>query len=119
MLAALKEAKNFIYWESYIFYPDFEGYEITKDIFSTLIEKAKTGVKVKVIADYWGSFFFNNQARALLEESGAEVLFFRGHRFFGRNHKKILAGQTNDYFSGRSGKNWGEDAETPSGIAIN
>lgn len=90
MLVALKEARHSIYWESYIFYPDVEGYEVTKDIFNTLLEKSRAGVTVKVIADYWGSFFFNNRARALLEESGAEVLFFRGHRFFGRNHKKIL-----------------------------
>lgn len=90
MLTALKEARQFIYWESYIFYPDIDGYEITRAIFNTLVEKARMGVKVKIIADYWGSFFFNNQARARLEESGAEVLFFRGHRFFGRNHKKIL-----------------------------
>ena len=90
MLAAIKEARHYIYWESYIFYPDVEGGYLTQEIFQALAEKARTGIEVKIIADYWGSFFFSAKARKFLEDFGAEVLFFKGHKIFGRNHKKIL-----------------------------
>ena len=90
MLASLKTAQRSIFWESYIFDPELEGGELTKEIFQALLEKARGGLTVKIIADYWGSFFFGAQARQQLENAGAEIIFFKGHRFFGRNHKKIL-----------------------------
>lgn len=89
MLEALKISHVSIYWESYMF-TDGDADDITKEVFKTLADKAREGVSVKIIADYWGSFFFSAKARQVLEEAGAEFLFFRGHGLLGRNHKKLL-----------------------------
>lgn len=89
MLEALDSSKNSIYWESYIFL-DSDSDDLNQKIFNTLKEKAISGVRVKIIADYWGSFFLSSKIRQVLEDAGVEILFFKGHGLLGRNHKKLL-----------------------------
>ncbi|MEK9183572.1 MAG: phosphatidylserine/phosphatidylglycerophosphate/cardiolipin synthase family protein [Patescibacteria group bacterium] len=89
MLEALKLSQKSIYWESYILL-DTDGDELNQKIFDTLKEKAEAGLSVKIIADYWGSFFLSSKTRKALEDAGAEILFFKGHGLLGRNHKKLL-----------------------------
>ncbi len=52
MLQAISGAQKSIYWEVYILVDD----EVGREFFALLREKAKAGVDVKLILDYWGSF---------------------------------------------------------------
>jgi len=118
MLAAIKSAKNSIYWESYIFDNDTEEH----NFFAVLEEKAKQGVRVKMIADSLGSFQLGRSVVGRLQAAGAEVLFYNRllpwwnpqrfkFRWFHRNHKKLLIVDEQRAFVGgvnvgRRFKNW-------------
>ncbi len=80
-----------------------ETYRIGNDVIGTrfkdaLIKKARQGVEIKVLVDFWGGSGVANGFFDDLEKLGAEVRFFekikyntdiftRGHR---RNHRKII-----------------------------
>lgn len=84
MTAAVRTAEKSIYLESYVLAED----ELTKDFFRALEERARAGVKVKIIVDRFGSFggdFFTESGK---NHDGIEVLFF--NRFLNRNHRKVL-----------------------------
>lgn len=95
-MRAIQEAKESIYWESFIFSPD----EIGQKFLSVLKEKARAGVEVKLIFDGYGNFWFDNLALKELREAGAEVFYFnpirlsylwRGLRYWlERTHRKVL-----------------------------
>lgn len=89
MLIDLKNAESSIYWESFIFI-DSNDDPLNQEIFKILSKKAQTGVVVKIIADYLGSFSLSDKAKKNLEKAGAEVIFWSGFNFWKRNHKKIL-----------------------------
>lgn len=89
----LAEAKDSILLQYYIFLDDTIGNEIA-DI---LIEKAKSGVEVKVIYDHLGSFSAKSRFFKRMRENGIEVHpFFRlnfpqfANRINWRNHRKIV-----------------------------
>lgn len=90
-LEALREAKDHIHLEYYIFDEDHIGNEII-DI---LIEKAKNGVEVRVTADDFGSSKLNKH-RSRFDGTGVEFQTFLPVRFSSlansnyRNHRKIL-----------------------------
>ena len=90
-LEALREAKNHIHLEYYIFDEDHIGNEII-DI---LIEKAKNGVEVRVTADDFGSSKLNKH-HSRFDGTGVEFQTFLPVRFSSlansnyRNHRKIL-----------------------------
>lgn len=96
MYQAIKEAKEAIYWELYIFHND----EIGQGFLELLKEKARAGLEIKLIFDGWGSFWFDSRAIKELRAAGAEVLYFnpihlswlwRGLRgWFERTHRKVL-----------------------------
>ncbi|MFH1759339.1 MAG: phosphatidylserine/phosphatidylglycerophosphate/cardiolipin synthase family protein [Patescibacteria group bacterium] len=97
MLATIKRAKKSIYWECYIFSDDTDEH----DFFNVLKEKARMGVKVKLVLDSLGSFWLERKAINDLKEAGVEVLFYNRflpwwnpqrfkHWWFNRNHKKLL-----------------------------
>lgn len=97
MLDAIKSARKSIYWECYILLDDIP----THNFFEILKEKARQGVRVKIIADALGSFWLSAEMINELTVAGAEVLFFNHlapwwnwrrfrHQWFNRNHKKIL-----------------------------
>ena len=89
----LKGAKKSIYLQYYIFLDDTIGNEIA----SILMEKAKSGIEVKVIYDHVGSFSASNSFFKQMEQNGIEVHpFYRvnfpqfANRINWRNHRKIV-----------------------------
>ncbi len=84
MFEAMSNAKKSIYFEMYIFSDNTENY----DFFNILEQKARDGVKVKIIIDASGSAKLNKQAVKKIKDAGAELLFFNS--WFHRNHRKLL-----------------------------
>ncbi len=89
------KAKNHIHIEFFIFADD----EISNKMRELLIKKAKEGVRVRMIYDYWGSLKLSMSARYIksLKEAGVYVHSFLPLRFrLGRskinyrNHRKIV-----------------------------
>lgn len=84
MLEAISNAKKSVYLEMYIFSDNTENY----DFFNVLEQKARNGLKVKIIIDASGSAKLNKQTIKKIKDAGAELLFF--NRWFHRSHRKIL-----------------------------
>ncbi len=89
--------------EAAVDYVYMETYRIGNDVIGTrfkdaLMRKAKAGLDVKVLVDFWGGSGINNQFADEMRKAGIDIRFFekikfnsdiftRGHR---RNHRKIL-----------------------------
>ncbi len=84
MYQAIESANESVYLEMYIFEENLQDFDFLK----LLKEKAKSGVRVRVVLDYFGSFNLSNTSIAELRASGAE-LFFLSY-FLHRTHRKIL-----------------------------
>ncbi len=84
MWEAMSSAQESIYLEMYIFNTDMNRF----DFFSLLKEKARAGLRVRIVLDSFGSSELGKKEVAELRESGAEVYFFS--RFLHRIHRKIL-----------------------------
>jgi cardiolipin synthase len=93
MIADIKNAKKYVYLETYIYDNDKTGRKF-RDI---LIKKAKQGVEIKVLMDHWGSKVDKEFFKKLIE-AGGKVRFFREFRYVvrvftknhERNHRKLL-----------------------------
>lgn len=93
MFRAIEEAKRYIHLEFYRFESDILGMKFC----DALSEKAKMGVKVRIIYDDVGSWSLSNKIVRQMQESGVEIYPFMPVRFpwltskinF-RNHRKIL-----------------------------
>ena len=84
MFRTIAAAKKSVYLEMYIFQNDMEKF----NFFDLLKEKAKAGLRVRIILDSFGSASLNKSAIAELKASGAEVLF---HSYLlHRTHRKVL-----------------------------
>jgi cardiolipin synthase len=99
VIRALKEAKNHIHLEYYIYEDD----EIGRMIEHVLIEKAKEGIDVRFIYDDFGSRSIRRTLAHRLNENGVKAFpFLRiyfialANRINYRNHRKIIVidGQT-------------------------
>ena len=93
MFDAIRSAKNHIHIEFFIFGND----KISNILRELLIEKAKQGIRVRMIYDYWGSFFLSRLYLRSLRDSGVYIRPFLPFRLrLGRskinyrNHRKIL-----------------------------
>jgi cardiolipin synthase len=93
ILKALREAKNHIHIEYYIFEDDAIGNEIKK----VLIEKAKAGIEVRFIYDDFGSRSIRKDVVPELLAAGVKAypfykIFFMAlaNRLNYRNHRKII-----------------------------
>jgi cardiolipin synthase len=85
MYESVQKAKSFILLEMYIFLPDtFPKYNFIE----TLMQKARSGVKVAVIADKVGSQKMPLGVVKKLRKSGVEFLY--ASKFLRRTHRKIL-----------------------------
>lgn len=84
MLEAIHGARKSIFLESFILTDD----EVTHHFFQTLKEKAEAGVKIKIIIDQVGHFWYGSVNKKELEKAGAEILFF--NRWLYRSHRKVL-----------------------------
>lgn len=89
----IRNAKEFIFIQYYIYSDDHLGNEITR----LLAEKVKEGVRVKVLYDHVGSFSTRNRFFAAMRSKGIDSHpFFRvtfrklANRINWRNHRKIV-----------------------------
>ncbi|MDP3955742.1 MAG: phosphatidylserine/phosphatidylglycerophosphate/cardiolipin synthase family protein [bacterium] len=85
MLHSINTATTSIYWEAYIFQNDTIA---THDFVSALEKKAQEGIDIVLVADGFGSYYFDKESLKRLKEAGAEVLFYK-HPLW-RTHRKIL-----------------------------
>ena len=84
MIGAIVKAQKSIFIEMYIFVDNTDAHKF----FEVLAEKAKEGVKVKVIIDSFGSQELSQKTIAKLKSAGVELLFFS--YWLRHTHKKIL-----------------------------
>ncbi len=84
MFGAILGAKESVYLEMYIFLDDTDGFDFLK----LLTEKARSGVRVRIVLDSYGSSGLRKESIATLRNAGAEVYFFS--RLLHRIHRKIL-----------------------------
>lgn len=75
IVAAIAGARDHVHLEYYIFEPDQTGSRIR----DALIERARAGIKVRLLLDAMGSGRASEKFLKPLREAGAEVAFF--HRF--------------------------------------
>jgi cardiolipin synthase len=96
MLAAIAQAKSTICFETYILRDDSTGMLFIE----ALIERARAGIEVLVMYDFWGSEVSDINLAAL-RAAGVKLLIFRPWRYLGsfsrafarvrrRNHRKTL-----------------------------
>lgn len=92
-LEAIRSAQNTIHFESYIIHEDEQG----RIFAEALAEKARAGVKVRLIYDWVGGLTAtSNRFWRALQASGVEVRCFNPPRFdsplawIGRDHRKLL-----------------------------
>ena len=93
MLQAIKNAKQHIHLEYYIFECDEIGFELIE----ILIQKAKEGIEVKMIYDDFGSPTIKKKIESRLRDAGVEIFpfykiqfYFFATRINYRNHRKIV-----------------------------
>jgi cardiolipin synthase len=89
MLAAIAQARQSINLEIYIFADDTIGGQFL----AALTRAAETGVRVRVLADAYGSLTLSEKFFTPLIQAGGEFRFFNPLRFsrFGvRDHRKLL-----------------------------
>jgi len=84
MLESIIGATRSIYLESFILVDD----ETTHHFFEVLKEKARSGLKIKIIVDQIASWLEGSFKKDELEKAGIEVLFFKS--IFHSTHRKIL-----------------------------
>ncbi len=88
MIDDIDAATDYIFIETYRFGNDGIGTKF-KDL---LIKKAKQGVEIKILVDYWGSSGVYNGFFNELKSKGGEVRFFEKIKFntdvFTRSHKR-------------------------------
>jgi cardiolipin synthase len=90
MLAAIKSARHHVHMEMYI----FEGDVVGREFQQALIERARAGVKVRLVIDGVGSIGTPKEFFGEIAAAGAEVYEFnpvgRVHAINNRNHRKVL-----------------------------
>ncbi len=85
LFLAMQSAQKSIYMEMYIFIDDTKE---ENDFIKLLSEKARAGVRVRMVLDAFGSSALSDKAIKELEDAGAEIVFFK--KWFRRLHKKIV-----------------------------
>jgi cardiolipin synthase A/B len=110
MLAALGAARHTISLETYILAADRTGRRFKE----VLVDRARAGVKVRIIYDAVGSFGLSDDYVAELRAAGCEVIDFnpiapwrRRFRLSHRDHRKVIVVDNEVAFTG--GLNIGDD----------
>ena len=105
MLAAVHGAQRTITFETYIYWSGEIGAQFT----DALIERARAGVKVHLLLDWFGSSRIDSAALRRMEDAGVEVakyhpFFWKGPlRVNHRDHRKILVVDGKVGFTGGAG----------------
>jgi len=85
LLAAIAAARREVYLETYIFADDHVG----RAVITALIDAARRGVAVRVLADGFGARDFPEEQAEVLSAAGVQALFYRPEiaRFRFRRHR--------------------------------
>lgn len=86
MIADIKSSKESICIEFYIFKTDFLG----KKILAELVEASHRGVKIQMIIDGIGSFWWINGIKDTLKDTSVQIRVFRGIPLYKLNVYKIF-----------------------------
>jgi len=117
MLDALEQAKSSIDFLTYVYW---EG-DIAREFAETLADRAKDGLRVRVLLDSFGASEMSEDLLSLIKDAGAEVRWFRPlstwriWRSDKRTHRKILITDNERGFTGGVGiaEEWTGDAGGP------
>lgn len=117
MLAAVREARTTITFETFIYWSG----DIGREFAEALAERARAGVKVHVLLDWVGSHKMETELLELMESAGVEVKKYHPLRWYNiarmnnRTHRKLLIVDGRIGFTGGVGVAdvWLGDAEDP------
>ena len=116
-LAAIRNATRSIHLEAYIFH---EG-RVAKRFVEALAERARAGVKVRIVLDAFGNLFTHRRYFKELAAAGGEVAFYQPLRWYtlkrynNRTHRELLVIDHEVAFVGGAGIAdwWIGDGEKP------
>ena len=116
MLEAIRSATDNITFEVYIFEPD----EIGRQFMDAFIDRARGGVEVRVLVDWFGSHKFRQRHRDELTLAGVRVETFRPFalrhlvRIYRRTHRRAIVIDGRVAFTGGAAiaKKWAGDVRT-------
>ncbi|WP_406394274.1 phospholipase D-like domain-containing protein [Streptomyces sp. NBC_00887] len=114
MLGAIRDAEHtvdmmtFVYWRG----------DIARDFAEALSERARAGVRVRLLLDGFGSRLIEKDQLAMMDEAGVEVAWFRKPLYLSplkqnhRCHRKVLVTDEETAFTGGVGiaEEWCGDA---------
>ncbi|MBA3258602.1 MAG: cardiolipin synthase B [Gemmatimonadales bacterium] len=117
MLKAIREARETINFEVYIFEPD----EVGRQFMDAFKERAGAGVEVRLLVDWFGSLKLKERHREELQAAGVRVERFRPLSFrnlvriYRRTHRRALVIDGRIAFTGGAAvaKKWGGDVRNP------
>jgi cardiolipin synthase A/B len=117
MLAAIRDARRSINFETYIYWSGRIGREFA----AALAERARAGVAVHVILDWVGSQKIDDELLAVMEDAGVRIERFHPLRWYtlarmnNRTHRKLLVVDGRTGFTGGVGiaDVWSGDAQDP------
>jgi cardiolipin synthase len=117
MLEAIRAATDNVTFEVYIFEPD----EVGRQFMDAFIDRARNGVEVRVLVDWFGSFKFKRAHRDELTRAGVRVELFRPFqlrnlvRIYRRTHRRAIVIDGRVAFTGGAAvsKKWAGDVRTP------
>ena len=85
MIESIDEAQKSIYLEMYIFLDDTNE---SHDFIGKLIAKARSGVKIIIVTDAYGSKLLKKETLEKLKDAGIEILFFS--HWLRHIHRKVM-----------------------------
>ena len=115
MLEEIRRARSTVNLETYIFGSDATGTRFAHAI----EERARAGVRCRVLVDAWGSHTLSKGLEAEMRKADVEFERFRPillfHRLTNRTHRKILVVDGRVGFVGGQGfdERWAGDADSP------
>lgn len=117
MLKAIRSAKETITFEAFIYWSDHVGQEFVQ----ALTERARAGVKVHVLVDWFGSRRMTAESMQKLRDAGVELQIFRPLKWYNlsrmnnRTHRRILVIDGRTGFTGGVGicDDWSGNADEP------
>jgi cardiolipin synthase len=115
MLEAIRGARESITFETYIYWSG----EIGKEFVAALSERARAGVKVHVLIDWFGSWKIDDAVLKDMKSAGVEIVHYNPLRWYtlaqmnNRTHRKLLVVDGRIGFTGGVGiaDEWTGDAQ--------
>ena len=117
ILGAIREAKDTINFQVYIFESDETG----REFMDALMERARAGVEVRLLLDAFGSLKLRRAHRRELREAGVKLEFFRPLalrnlvRIYRRTHRRAIVVDGRVAFTGGAAisNKWRGDTRSP------